>query len=194
MRVLPETPGEWPEFPLPTETPGEHPQFPTPTAPGPASSPPAPVGWAVGTFYGLGPAGERIVLTITSTGTVTANINGGTVSGTFVAADRFMIDGNTARLEQTAAGIATIRTDNGQRIDYSRSGFATGSGSLPGTTTPQAPASSPAPTNPASTSAGNAGTAPAAGSAIDDLFDDFELDTKTVVIGTGIVLALILLS
>ena len=192
MRVLPETPGEWPEFPLPTETPGEHPQFPTPTAPGPASSPPAPVGWAVGTFYGLGPAGERIVLTITSAGTVTANINGGTVSGNFVASDRFQIDGNTARLEQTAAGIATIRTDNGQRIDYSRSGFATGSGSLPVPTGPNSPA--PAPVSSPKPASGDNSDGDRSGSAIDDLLGEFELDTKTVLIGGGIVLALILLS
>jgi hypothetical protein len=76
--------------------------------------------WAIGTFYATNPqTGGTITLTINANGTVTADLQGAYVYGSF-ANNRLYINGAEARVQRTNGGIRTIRTDNGERIDYSR--------------------------------------------------------------------------
>ncbi|MBC7901727.1 MAG: hypothetical protein H7070_16935 [Saprospiraceae bacterium] len=74
--------------------------------------------WALGTFYGRGPQGESITLTISNNGSVTANI-GGSASYGSIYGDRLNMGGEFARVTRLNNGIRTVG-DNGQRIDYTR--------------------------------------------------------------------------
>ncbi|MBL8185902.1 MAG: hypothetical protein JNK51_13360 [Blastocatellia bacterium] len=82
-----------------------------------------PPSWARGTWYGSGPGGEQITLTISNNGSVTASINGGISNGTFSSGNLLNIGGATARVTRQGNGILTTRTDNGERIAYTRSGW-----------------------------------------------------------------------
>ena len=90
----------------------------------------APPTWAVGTFYGRGPNGERITLTISNTGSVQADINGGMSYGVFISGNRFNINGAIGRVTRQRNGILTTRVDNGEQIAYSRT--ASGGGNQGG--------------------------------------------------------------
>lgn len=81
-----------------------------------------PPNWAEGTFYGTAPDGSRITLTISRNGSVTANINGGLSYGSYTRNNVLHIGGATSRVSRLSNGIQTTRTDNGERINYSREG------------------------------------------------------------------------
>lgn len=81
-----------------------------------------PPGWAQGTFYGNAPDGSQIALTISSNGSVNASVNGQMSYGTFTRGNNLYIDGARSRVTRQGDGILTVRTDNGERISYSRSG------------------------------------------------------------------------
>lgn len=85
-----------------------------------------PPAWAVGTFYGSGPNGERITLTISNTGNVQADINGGMSYGIYITGNRFNINGAIARVTRQRNGILTTRVDNGEQIAYSRTTWGGG--------------------------------------------------------------------
>ncbi len=84
----------------------------------------SPPSWARGNFYGTGPRGERITLTINSNGTVSADVNGGVSYGSFINGNMIRINSSTSRVSKNGNGITTTSTDNGERINYSRSGWA----------------------------------------------------------------------
>ena len=81
-----------------------------------------PPNWADGTFYGTGPRGEQITLTINPNGNVTANINGSVSYGRFTRGNYLNINGAVARVTRQGNGILTTRTDTNERIAYSRTG------------------------------------------------------------------------
>ena len=81
-----------------------------------------PPNWADGTFYGTGPRGEQITLTINPNGNVTANINGSVSYGRFTRGNYININGAVARVTRQGNGILTQRTDTGERIAYTRTG------------------------------------------------------------------------
>ena len=82
----------------------------------------APPNWARGTFYGTGPNGQRIDLTIASNGQVTAVIGAGQSYGTYTRGNYLNMGGATATVVRQGNGFVTTRTDNGERIVYTRSG------------------------------------------------------------------------
>ena len=86
----------------------------------------APPSWARGTFYGRGPGGEQITLTISSNGSVTANVNGSPSYGSFTRGNYLSLGGATSSVTRNGDGITTTRTDNGERISYSRNGWGGG--------------------------------------------------------------------
>jgi len=92
---------------------------------GPAINPP---NWAVGRFYGVAPNGMQINLTISSNGSVTAIVNGQMSYGTFTRGNNLYINGATSRVTRQGNGIRTVRNDNRERIDYSRTGGDSGAG------------------------------------------------------------------
>lgn len=76
--------------------------------------------WATGTFYGRNPqTGEMITLTISPNGGVTINF-GTSVEYATIYRQQMNHDGIRSRVERIGNGIATIRTDNGERIEYYR--------------------------------------------------------------------------
>ena len=78
--------------------------------------------WAVGTFYAPNPYDRsQITLTISNNGNVVANI-GGTVTRGTMKGETLNMGGAFARVTRSNNGIVTTRTDNGERIAYSRSG------------------------------------------------------------------------
>jgi hypothetical protein len=79
-----------------------------------------PPTWARGTFYGTAPNGARITLTIANNGRVTAVIDGQASYGSYSEGDVLTMDGATARVTSTNRGIRTVRTDNGEVINYRR--------------------------------------------------------------------------
>ena len=83
-------------------------------------SPPA---WARGTFYGTAPNGTRIILTINNNGSVTANIGGSMNYGSFVRGNMMRMNEALSRVNRQGNGFVTIRTDNGERIVYTRDDF-----------------------------------------------------------------------
>ena len=84
----------------------------------------SPPSWARGNFYGTGPRGERITLTINSNGSLTADINGSMSYGSYMRGNVINVNGATARVTRNGNGITTSRTDNGETITYSRSGWS----------------------------------------------------------------------
>ena len=56
-----------------------------------------PPSWARGTFYGTGPGGEQITLTISNNGSNAANVNGGMSYGTFTPGDYLNLGGPPRR-------------------------------------------------------------------------------------------------
>jgi len=86
----------------------------------------SPPSWARGTFYGTGPGGEQITLTINNNGSVTANVNGGMSYGTFTRGNYLNLGGATASVTRNGSGITTTRTDNGERISYSKNSWNNG--------------------------------------------------------------------
>lgn len=87
-----------------------------------------PPSWAQGTFYGTAPNGTPITLTISSNGSVNANIGGNMNYGTFTRGNNLFIAGATARVTRQGNGILTTRVDTGERIAYSRTGSGGGGG------------------------------------------------------------------
>lgn len=80
-----------------------------------------PPNWAQGTWYGTAPDGSQIVLTISANGSVNANVNGSMSYGTFIRSNAININGAVARVSRAGNnGIVTVRTDNGERINYTR--------------------------------------------------------------------------
>jgi len=77
--------------------------------------------WAVGTFYGRNPqSGGRITMTIRNNGEVYVSFQeGGGAYGT-VYGTTLTVNGATANIRRTQNGIITTRTDNGERITYTR--------------------------------------------------------------------------
>lgn len=86
----------------------------------------SPPNWAVGTFYGTGPNGERITLMIGSDGNVRADVNGSMSSGSFTRGNFLVIGGARSLVTRNGDGIATTRRDNGERIEYSRNRWNSG--------------------------------------------------------------------
>ncbi len=82
-----------------------------------------PPTWAQGTFYGSA-AGTPITLTISRNGSVNADIGGQMTYGTFTRGNYLQIAGATSRVTRQGNGILTARTDNGERIAYTRTGWA----------------------------------------------------------------------
>ncbi len=85
-----------------------------------------PSNWARGTWYGTGPNGEKIVLTINDNGSVSASVNGSMSYGTYGQRDTITINGATSNVIRDGSGIQTVRRDNGERIYYSRSNYGGG--------------------------------------------------------------------
>ena len=83
-------------------------------------NPITPPSWARGTFYSTAPDGNRITLMIANNGQVTVEIGGNMSYGTFIQGNMLSINGATARVTSISRGIRTVRTDNGERIDYRR--------------------------------------------------------------------------
>ena len=81
-----------------------------------------PPSWAQGTFYGTGPDGSQVTLTINSNGRATAMVNG---SPTYGAYNRGILTMgyNTARLVRSGNGFRTVSTTNGETINYSRNSW-----------------------------------------------------------------------
>lgn len=79
-----------------------------------------PPSWAVGTFYGRGPNGQLITLTITNGGSLREDIGGGISTGSYISGNRINVNGAIARVSNQRNGIVTTRVDNGERISYSR--------------------------------------------------------------------------
>ena len=78
--------------------------------------------WAVGTFYARNPqTGGRITMTIQQNGQVYVDLgnNGGTAYGT-VYGTTLTVNNATATISCRGNGVRTVRTDNGERIDYTR--------------------------------------------------------------------------
>lgn len=88
----------------------------------------SPPSWATGTFYGAAPDGQRIELTITNNGQVTAVIAGNSSYGSFTRGNYLNMGGAIASVVRQGNGILTTRTDNGERIIYSRTGGGWGGG------------------------------------------------------------------
>ena len=86
------------------------------------SSPPS---WAQGTFYGTGPEGSQITLTLAQNGQVTALVNGNSNYGTYYRGSLYL-NGNTSRVTRWNNGIRTTRNDNGEIVNYSRNGWNNG--------------------------------------------------------------------
>lgn len=86
----------------------------------------SPPSWARGTFYGTGPGGEQITLTINNNGNVTANVNGGMNYGTFTRGNYLNLGGFTSSVTRNGNGITTTSTNNGERINYSRNSWNSG--------------------------------------------------------------------
>lgn len=89
---------------------------------GQTSTPPT---WAQGSFFGTAYDGTQITLTIDRTGRVTAQMNGTSVYGSYYRGN-ITIGGATSRVTQWGDGLRTTRNDNGEIINYSRSGFGGG--------------------------------------------------------------------
>jgi len=81
-----------------------------------------PPNWAQGTFYGTGPGGEQITLTISPNGSITANIGGSMSYGRYTSGNFLNINGAVARVTRQGNGILTTRTDTNERIAYTRTG------------------------------------------------------------------------
>ncbi len=96
---------------------------------GPGGQTITPPSWAQGTFYGQAPNGSQITLTIAGNGSVNANINGQTSYGTFTRGNYLNMSGAVARVSRQGNGILTVRTDNSERIAYSRTGWGDGGNS-----------------------------------------------------------------
>lgn len=88
----------------------------------------SPPNWARGTFSGSAPDGQRIELTIDREGRVTAVIGGRASYGTYTRGNYLNMGGAIASVVRQGNGILTTRTDNGERIAYTRSGGWNGDG------------------------------------------------------------------
>ncbi len=86
-----------------------------------------PSRWAVGTWYGRNPqTGGTITLFINSNGQVTITLDNGSVTYASMNDDRLNNNGIIARVTRINNGIRTSRLDNGERIDYFRTGYYDG--------------------------------------------------------------------
>lgn len=92
--------------------------------------------WAQGVFFGRAANGTQITLTIARNGSVNADINGTVTYGTFTRGNYLSLGGAYARITQQRNGILTVRTDNNERIAYTRTGFIGGNEGIEATSTP----------------------------------------------------------
>lgn len=86
-----------------------------------------PPSWAQGTFYGSA-SGTQITLTISSNGSVNADIGGQMNYGTYTRGNNIVIVGAVAQITRQGNGILATRTDTGERIAYTRTGWGGGGG------------------------------------------------------------------
>ena len=87
-----------------------------------------PPNWAQGTFYGTAPNGARITLNISNNGDVSANIGGGVSYGSYTSGNMINMGDSLSRVSRQGDGFTTTRTDNGERISYSKNGWGNGNG------------------------------------------------------------------
>ncbi len=80
----------------------------------------SPPSWARGTFYGIAPNGERIVLTIDRNGSVTSQVGYGVNRGVYTRNNMLYINGETSKVENTRNGIRTVQSSNREIINYSK--------------------------------------------------------------------------
>ena len=85
-----------------------------------------PPAWAQGTFYGNAYDGTRIRLTISPNGSATADIGGSMSYGSYLRGNLLRVNEAVSRVTRQGDGFATTRTDNGERIVYSRSEWVGG--------------------------------------------------------------------
>ncbi|MCE7961506.1 MAG: hypothetical protein DYH05_03300 [Acidobacteria bacterium ACB1] len=85
-----------------------------------------PPNWAVGTYYGVGPRGERITLAIQSNGRATSSVNGQPVSYGRYYRGLLTFGQDSATLVRTRNGIDTVSTLNRETISYSKQGWTDG--------------------------------------------------------------------
>lgn len=174
------------DYPVPVITPQTTAPVPPPALP--AASVPA---WAIGTFYGsTSSSGGQITLTILPNGQVTAQFqNAGPLSG-MLSGNVLNIDNALATLSPSAQGITAVRSDNGHRIEYSRT--PADAGSLPVQTSP--PLSSGGQSPPFNPGPGKQDPLPADTPAVPEVLG-FEIDPTTILIGGAVaVTAVVLLS
>lgn len=91
-----------------------------------------PPAWARGTWYGRGPGGENITLVVNSDGAVTANVNGGMNYGSYLRNNYLRMNEALSRVTRQGSNIVTTRTDNGERIVYSKNEWSGGGGNWGG--------------------------------------------------------------
>lgn len=89
-----------------------------------------PPAWAQGTFYGTGPNGRQITLTIAANGQATADVGGSLSYGSYNRGILTM-GYDTSRVTRTSNGIRTVSTANRETINYSRTGWGGGVGVPP---------------------------------------------------------------
>jgi len=82
-----------------------------------------PPSWAVGTYYGVGPRGERITLAIQSNGRATSSIDGQPVSYGRYYRGLLTFGRDSATLVRTRNGLDTVSTLNRETISYSKQGW-----------------------------------------------------------------------
>ena len=85
-----------------------------------------PPNWAVGTYYGVGPRGERITLAIQSNGRATSSVNGQPISYGRYYRGLLTFGRDSATLVRTRNGIDTVSTLNRETISYSKQAWSDG--------------------------------------------------------------------
>ncbi len=105
------------------------------------TQPVSPPSWARGTFYARLSNGSPITLTISSNGSVSANVNGQYYSGAYTRNGLFL-NGDMSTVSRMGDGIRTVNRNSGEVTNYSRNWSGGGGGGgpwnpgMPGATTP----------------------------------------------------------
>ncbi len=101
-----------------------------------AQSPPS---WARGTFYSRLNNGSSIQMTISSNGSVSANVNGQFYTGSYTR-DGIFLNGDYSTISRSGNGIRTVNRNTGETTIYTRDnnggGWNPGNPGNPGGTTP----------------------------------------------------------